>query len=683
MRTILTVIMLLLLTTPAWSATYHVACETGSDTNTGGSGDPFLTLQKASDTAVSGDTVIVTASEPCRITTAFDTKANGVTYTSDSAPTKWRLRGSELFASGWTDEGGSVWSHSLSTDPGVMVTFDEVLQAAWIEDGTCPTALDTDNEFCVSGSTLYVQSATNPASRWTSPGVEVVQGLAEASSTFNTMLMHLSHNNTVVEHVDAMHAGNTLIQIAGDNITLQDFRVGFSVHDANRSCANNMPCTDGRQVVAIAAGADNGTMRRGVIHNAGRDGFNFSATGGNNTWLIEDVEIYNAFNHGATGVIGSTGTITNVTMRNLYLHDVCGFIGYANSAADKQIVSLTVERSWGTAQVKSGDARVKSYWSCGAAANDAFIRDNGSTAASTVIVRNNILGPDIDLGIYTEGLSNDANYTIEQNLIYGILNFGIDFSRIDPMTAVQDNIVTATGGTGPFADFLVGCLNSTDCPDFTSRSFAAFDHNLYDPNAGTDVGFIAGTGGRTLAQWRTDTGADANSLEADPLLVDPNNDDFHLAAASPAIGAGSTGDDIGPFATLPTVSSCEVGNVADDVVVVTWTDPTWGGVGIVDNSAFDIELDGNDVTESNTIIQSTSETRTTLSADVTSEQTVVVKLARGAVESVEGIGVSSNLLRAVSRANTTGVECSNNATAIAAVTGMKGSVSASGSASIQ
>jgi hypothetical protein len=50
---------------------------------------------------------------------------------------------------------------------------------------------------------------------------------------------------------------------------------------------------------------------------------------------------------------------------------------------------------------------------------------------------------------------------------------------------------------------------------------------------------------KDLSAWQTATGADGNSLEADPQFLDPENGDFRLSATSPARGKASDGGDAG------------------------------------------------------------------------------------------------------------------------------------------
>ncbi len=61
----------------------------------------------------------------------------------------------------------------------------------------------------------------------------------------------------------------------------------------------------------------------------------------------------------------------------------------------------------------------------------------------------------------------------------------------------------------------------------------AFDRNIYWREGGGEIQF----GGMTLDEWR-EKGMDKNSIIADPLFVDPENDDFRLKPDSPAIKLG-------------------------------------------------------------------------------------------------------------------------------------------------
>ena len=64
------------------------------------------------------------------------------------------------------------------------------------------------------------------------------------------------------------------------------------------------------------------------------------------------------------------------------------------------------------------------------------------------------------------------------------------------------------------------------------------DYNcMYFPN-GTNVVYDAGDNYTSVALWNTGSGEDANSVEADPLFADAENNDFSLGDGSPCIDMG-------------------------------------------------------------------------------------------------------------------------------------------------
>jgi hypothetical protein len=146
-------------------------------------------------------------------------------------------------------------------------------------------------------------------------------------------------------------------------------------------------------------------------------------------------------------------------------------------------------------------------------------------------------------GLYTD--EGSTGIVIENNLVYNvktgcfhqhygkeniIRNNIMAFSKLYQVQATrveehlsfnfQNNIVYYTEGvllSGPWTQVRIN-----------------MDNNCYWNAAGKAVDFV----GKTLDDWRKETGHDKTSIVADPLFVDPQNFDFHLKPDSPALKLG-------------------------------------------------------------------------------------------------------------------------------------------------
>jgi hypothetical protein len=69
-------------------------------------------------------------------------------------------------------------------------------------------------------------------------------------------------------------------------------------------------------------------------------------------------------------------------------------------------------------------------------------------------------------------------------------------------------------------------------------------NDLYATGTDGVVGLFNSTIQTTLADWRTATGQDANSISVDPQFINPNGNaatgDLHISSFSPCVGAGLT-----------------------------------------------------------------------------------------------------------------------------------------------
>lgn len=107
-----------------------------------------------------------------------------------------------------------------------------------------------------------------------------------------------------------------------------------------------------------------------------------------------------------------------------------------------------------------------------------------------------------------------------------------------------------TAGGGAMTGYLLknnlvqqasGSHHLVDYQGSSTAGTSPLDYNHYHKQSGAATFQQLGSGGLTLAQWRTATGKDTNATEGDPLFVEPSSDNYHLQVGSPAL----TGSDVG------------------------------------------------------------------------------------------------------------------------------------------
>ena len=141
------------------------------------------------------------------------------------------------------------------------------------------------------------------------------------------------------------------------------------------------------------------------------------------------------------------------------------------------------------------------------------------------------------------GFNNIKNITIVNCTLKAYDSGGYDMVfTFDGRDATVDNWVLRNNIF--YAD------NSATCGDYVpaDHAFIDADRNVYYRQGGnTNIWRISNTN-KTLAQWRTDTSEDANSVYGDPLLVNASDSamDAHISPSSPAIDLGMINPYIAP-----------------------------------------------------------------------------------------------------------------------------------------
>jgi len=150
-------------------------------------------------------------------------------------------------------------------------------------------------------------------------------------------------------------------------------------------------------------------------------------------------------------------------------------------------------------------------------------------------VENNLVY-NTDTSLYTD---RQNNVVIRGNTLWNANDraISIEKSRYGPpgnYFTIKNNVVSDVDhfwGDGAFIALFWGLVNST-VSDF-NIFFDTFDYfGITAPDYYTRTFYD------NISNWQSGTGQDMNSLEVDPLFVDPDNFDFRLQSSSPAIDAG-------------------------------------------------------------------------------------------------------------------------------------------------
>lgn len=232
----------------------------------------------------------------------------------------------------------------------------------------------------------------------------------------------------------------------------------------------------------------------------------------------------------------------NVTSRSTVEHGI-----YVSNSGDRPVIRRNI--SWGNRANgihMNGDAE-----------------QGGDGVISNALVEANLIHGNGQggggSGINMDGVRDSL---IRNNLIHASHASGISLYRIDGGGASSGNrvlnntVLVASdgrwalniqdGSSGNIVrnNILWNAHGSRGSIDISSNSLPGFDsdYNVVMDRLTTNGGDSV----LTLAQWRAQTGQDAHSRVATPaqLFVAPTQDDYHLAAASPALDVGETRADV-------------------------------------------------------------------------------------------------------------------------------------------
>ena len=505
------------------------------------------------------------------VTASTITCANTLSHTLDShwdtgdryeVHNKPIVTHASLFNAGWSCSGG-VCSHATTMNAGRHVWFDGRSTNPQVHDGsTCnASAMGAagveDGDYCTTGSTLYVKTATNPATRWTTPGVEVVHLFDNQT----TLLAMQTRNHWTIRDIAIEKVYGTPLSIGSSapggggntNITVLNVRLGQS---QRRNCIINLGADPpdptkcyGLNTYQWMSGDDRG----GQLLTMG------SSVSASTGMLIDGLLGHDCENNclSITGTKAFSGTIRNSEIFNNN-HSVMntGFSGGPRTLTIEQNTLHGCTTCWHSGHI-SGDTYTATF-------RNNFVYDSPVGDDPRHFVHDGRADP------YTIFLEDPGTYTITGNVVvdsghafrlkHGTHTFtknvlvGNSHSGINANGAARvrlnDNIIAHNGGsTVNSSHFQVGC-QSAPCPDLIFENSAS-DNNKFHPSSGTNIGFMSGqaTEVKSLSAWQGVSNGDRNSTTSADCFVSAPTNDFNLA-----VGCNDIAATRGPFREL-TVSS--------------------------------------------------------------------------------------------------------------------------------
>lgn len=377
----------------------------------------------------------------------------------------------------------------------------------------------------------------------TGQAVDGLQGMIDIQNASYITIKGLEIRNYTTTHADEVPTGIS-IQGAGSHIQI----TGNKIHDI-------------KSTVSLSGN-----------HATGRDAHGIAVYGNKAPESLHDItidhnELYNLV-LGSSESLVVNGNVEKFTISHNRLHDNDNIgidvIGYEGTAPN---VKYDVARQ--------GVIKGNTIYNISSTRNPFYgkkIPNNSNSAGAiyvdggkdTVIEQNKVYNNDIGIEIASEhaGKSTD-NITVRSNIIFsnrltGIAMGGYDTERGSTINShIMNNTLykndTLNRGNGQlYVQYdtrnnviknnimVAGASNVLIYNEYTKNSGNIIDYNLYDaPDGSAEATWIwknkeyAG-----FPDYRKRSGNDAHSLFANPKLIDPAKQNFHVQQSSPAIHQG-------------------------------------------------------------------------------------------------------------------------------------------------
>jgi len=522
-------------------ATYTLRADgtgTKAQSDQDGGGDPAVQAECMSIATHNGETfsagdVIMLADDGGDYRAQLNFQSSGslgnrVVYEAYSGDTPV-INGSDLIVT-WSDEGSDIWSATVTTEP----------QQVWM-DGTFGDRQE-DLISCVNeydwfwgSNVLYVFAASDPDTRYTTPGVEATQrdrGINTVDKDYididGLTITKCDEWGVFVRQSSNITVKNCTIEWCWEHGLLVWL---WATHDTDiiiEDCIARYCASEGLAIqIGETASVENLIFRRNTVYENGRHhyktvywDYHHEYTGGIKMWTHEafpscvGVEFYDnlCYSNGpAATILDSSQKGNGIWIDNVRGTAESPILIYNNLCYDNHGSGIFVEIS-----------NYVDVWS-----NVAYDCATGSTADTDYAAGG--------IKVMTRLTHLAENNNIFNNTVYGC-HIGIQAATYGEEAACRFNDNTfknnicadctielrVSGGASNDVTYGSGNVYNKNCFGAQSSNFIKWDST----DCSTYVAFIA-------ASSQTD-----NNIESDPSFTAVGTDDYSLAAGSPCIGAG-------------------------------------------------------------------------------------------------------------------------------------------------
>ena len=507
--------------------TYYVDAAEGLDGNDGQSpGSAWQTIGKVNQAPLGpGDCVLFKRGQVWREELSIyfldGTEVNPIVFSAYGDGPKPEINGADL-VSQWSQHSGNIWRATVLNGAIQGVWFDGV--KGQHVDGI--SAISSERMWFADGTSVYVYSSGSPASRYTSPGVEVAQrktainDSSEPSSYIVIDNLRLTHNGAVNGFAGAID-----VRERGDRYwTIQNVEIHESAVMSlmlRGSYVRVVNCT-------ITANDGGALLHNDSLYNS-----------------IEHSEF--AYSYGGSGV-SIYGHGHTIAYNNIHHNQWNGIFAWhepppvgvpieENNTSHHTIVYNQVYNNGLGAGQQGDGTQLDGMW---------FGNMDDSVIAYN-LVYNNEHGQGIHLD---DGCENNlvANNTIYGHLDNGSIRYsvgihlehGFNGNNNSELEYVRNNTVVNNNIFNNFMAIAMTAMKSEQAPEQYETNYLN-NNNFWIGPDGDHFGRYLETGFYTLEEWQSATGQDADSISLDPKVINEspsNREDFKLREDSPCIDAG-------------------------------------------------------------------------------------------------------------------------------------------------